>query len=143
MEISFKGTTEEYQAAFPQFSTALLAKVSELTASIAVLGTQQEHIMATEAENIAVLQEVSDKLDAAGATLTKIGGETTSLLAAASGLQATVADLEARLAAANVSSPAIDAAIQSLRTKVTAVFDSATAVDNLVPDAAPAPVPSA
>lgn len=137
MEISFKGTTEEYAAVFPQLSAVLLAKINELSASMAVLGTQQEHIMASEAENLAIIQEVSDKLDAAGATLTKIGGETTALLAAAAGLQSTVADLEARLAAANVSSPAIDAAISALRSKVTAVFDSATAVDNLVPDATP------
>ena len=138
MELNFIGTIDEFHALFPTADAAVLAQVTHILETLTAIGQKLESIMATEAENLAIIQEVSDKLDATNVALGKIGGETTALLAAVAGLQTAVADLEARLAAGG-SSPAIDAALANVRAKVTAVFDAATSVDNLVPDVAPAP----
>jgi hypothetical protein len=138
MELNFTGTIDEFHALFPTADASVLAQVTHILETLTVTGQKLESIMATEAENLAIIQEVSDKLDATNVALGKIGSETTGLLAAVAGLKTAVADLEARLAAGG-SSPAIDAALANVRAKVTAVFDAAVSVDNLVPDVAPAP----
>jgi hypothetical protein len=95
----------------------ILAKLADVVTSLAVLGVNQGKIMATQDEEVLVLEAIRQKI-------VKIGTETETLLQ-------TVVDLRAEIAAGGQVTPAVQAALD-------AVVAQAQVVDDLVPDA-PAP----
>lgn len=89
-------------------------------------------IMATQAELAAQLAAVKVQLDTIGAGVDKVSGETSTLVQA-------VADLTAALAAGSATTPEVDAALAAVQASSDALAAKVKAVDDLVPDAAPAP----
>lgn len=81
MELSFSGTPEEYATVFPNASALLLTRLSEVSQTLAVIGLQQEQIMAS----------VQDVLDAAAAERAEVAGRLTELEAVIQALRDQVA----------------------------------------------------
>lgn len=89
-------------------------------------------IMATQAELAASLAAVKTTLDTIGVGVDKVSGETATLVQA-------VAYLTAALAAGSATTPEVDAALAAVQASSDALAAKVKAVDDLVPDAAPAP----
>jgi hypothetical protein len=117
----------------------LLSTLKNQTLVIGLLNAilaQGKLSMANEAQILEELATANASLDAVNAHITQIGLETTSLLGLAQQNAALIADLQAQIAAGSVvSSPAIDAAIASLKQKAADLVAQATVVDDLVPNA--------
>ena len=90
--------------------------LTDLLSAVNKLVTNQEKLMATQAE-------LTEQVKAISATLTKIGGETTTLLQKVSDLQAVIAN-------GPPVTPELQAAVDALAAQ-------AKVVDDLVPDATP------
>lgn len=84
-------------------------------------------IMASNADLLAALNTVNDNVTAIGTEVDKIGTETT-------GLQKSVADLTAALAAGGGTTPEVDAALAAVQANTTSLAARVKAVDDLVPD---------
>ena len=130
MELTFSGTVEEFQQLFAHVGdTSVFAKLDQILANQGVS-------LVNEQQTLEKIQGLQDDLTAAGVLIEKIGTETTGLLANATALAQQIADLQAQIGG---TSPAIDAALDAAAARARALVVGATAVDNLVPDAPPAP----
>jgi len=135
MQVQLTGTFDEFRILFANVTdNAIAAKLDVISQSIAVLGIQQERLMATEQQILDQLNVATTQIDGLTTTLDKIGTESSATLAA---LAQAKADLAALVAAAGGTSAAVDAALQTLAASIGKATGSATNVDNLVPDAAP------
>lgn len=129
MELSFSGTPEEYATVFPNASALLLTRLSEVSQTLAVIGLQQEQLMATildvqakAVELAAALEETNTSFDALIVSNQEIA-DALRALQAAGGASAT--DLEAVLTTLN-------GALASARTQK-AEGDAALAANDITP----------
>lgn len=98
------------------------------------IAVMEGKIMASQAEQTAILRQVETKLNSANTTLGKIAGETDTLIQ-------TVKDLKAALENQSNASQELVDAVAAVDTAATAVNESAGGVDAKVEDAPEPPTP--
>lgn len=130
MELSFSGTTEEYAVAFPNVSAMLLTRLSEVSQTLAVIGLQQEQLMASVQEIQAKATELASALEETNTSFDALIVSNQEIADALRNLQAaggaSASDLENVLTTLN-------GALASARTQK-AEGDAALVANDITPD---------